>query len=228
MPYSITPLLHKAINCHGDFLKQTQKSIINKLLTAGINPNSVDIRRQDTALILLTYCKENNLLTETAQLLIDKGADPKHENKNNTSAFSSAVSWGNESLALMLLPLSNVDREDIRRAVLKDMHVLVSRMIKQHYYLYDFALIEWAVRHGFEDVLIELLNAGANPNAFVSAPKNYTYPIMYAANLNQTNLVKILHQYGADINVLEKGLGIKDIAIKRKNTDLLHWLENLN
>jgi ankyrin repeat protein len=227
-PYKASPLLHQAARCLGDPLEQAQQTIIKKLLDAGINPNSVDISRHDNALILLTYCKENNLLTETAQLLIDKGADPKQENRDKNTAFRLAVSRDNESLALLLLPLSNVEKKDIERAMLNDMHVLVSSFIKQRYYLYDLALIEWAVRHGFEDVLIELLNAGADPNSFLSPDKNYTYPIIYAANLNQTRLVKIFHQYGADINVIEKGMGIKDIAIKRNNTDLLIWLENLN
>jgi len=227
-PFSTTPLLHRAIKCMGTALEQNQVAIIKLLLEEGFDPNVVSNQRKDSALILLSYCKSNVEVIEVAELLISYGADPSYKNQEGYSAFSLSVFRGNEVLATFLAPLSEIDDVDIERAMLNHMKVLLENLIKSDFKFFKYPLMKWAIWNDFDDVLISLLDAGANPSQFTVNNKNYIYPIILAAHYKKNRAVKTLHRYGAYLDVIgNKERTVRNIATKQSNVELMSWLDSL-
>jgi len=226
-PFNIIPMLHRPLKCIS--LDGNKVAVMKMLLEAGANPNVI-AKHGDSTLIRLGYCKKNGIETiEIADLLLGHGADPKYINKDGTSAFTKAVDFGNEALSIFLAEYSDITEGNIKRAMSRPLPALISLLIKNGLDLSQYPIMEWAIRGGHDDALIDLLESGVSPNEFIIPNRNYDYPIIYAAHFGKNSAVEILHKHGADLSVEgRKERTLKSIVSKLKNTELGEWLNSLN
>ena len=225
--FSIQPLLHRSLKCSS--LDANKVAVMKMLLEAGANPNVI-AKHGDSTLIRLGYCKKNGIETiEIADLLLGHGADPKYINKDGTSAFTKAVDFGNEALSIFLAEYSDITEGNIKRAMSRPLPALISLLIKNGLDLSQYPIMEWAIRGGHDDALIDLLESGVSPNEFIIPNRNYDYPIIYAAHFGKNSAVEILHKYGADLSVVgRKDRSLRSIISKQNNIELSEWLNILN
>jgi len=226
-PFNIIPMLHRPLKCIS--LDGNKVAVMKMLLEAGANPNVIS-KYSDSALIRLGYCKKNGIETiEIADLLLGHGADPKYINKDGKSAFSKAVDNGNEPLSIFLAEYSDITEDNIKTAMSRLMPSLISYLIK-HGLEYDkYALMLSALRYDQEEILVALLEQGANPNEFLIPNSNFEFPLIYAAYFGKNSAVEILHKYGADLDVVgRKDRTLRSIVSRLRNTKLSEWLNSIN
>ena len=224
--FGIVPLLHRPLDCRS--LDANKVAIMKMLLEAGANPNGLS-RRGDTALIKLGTCDNTVETLEIADLLISYKVDLKAKNKRGNTALSRAILHGNDPLSAFLAEYSDISEESIKLAMIKQLPLLLVHLIQNDLNYSEYSLMIWALRYEQDQVLIALLENGADPNKFFIENPHHIYPIIYAAHKLKNNAVKTLYHYGADLSVQgKKGRTVQNLIEKAGNTELNDWLKNLN
>jgi len=235
---------HSLINCR--YRSENQLATL-KLLTA----NGVDFNYphpQRDGLYINSWCKKNQEAfnqseipaqqntVDIAKFLIQQGANakklhrvrPKHTGR---SSLASAISNDNEPLAIYLSKYSDITEESMKMAMHHGMDKLISTLITSDFDYSDHDLLRWSIRdfNGtyHEEVLINLLNDGLDPNKFIVEQRYYHHPIILAVYKNNLSAIKTLRLYGAQIEVTDKkGRSLLDIAKRQKHTEIVEYLDN--
>jgi len=236
---------HIIIGCKSR--NHNQLSTIKLLAEAGVDFNKNDKNRD--SLMANSMCKyderadyETNLLAQAntidiAKFLIATGADAKRlshvsSKVRGLSAFSYAITNKNEPLAIYLSKYSDITKSDMRIAKHNGMGKLISSLITNGFDYSEHDLLRWAIHDSFngiyhEEVLINLLNDGLDPNKFIVEQRYYSHPIIHAVYENNLNAIKTLQLYGARTDVTDrKGRSLHDIAKRQKNNEIIEHLKN--
>jgi ankyrin repeat protein len=165
---------------------------VKELLATGATVNDVEPRSKDSP--LLAALKNDKI--DVAVFLLDSGADPLHQDRNNVTPLHWAANWGRIDLGERLLAAgADVDAPTrhgecpIHYATLRGQHQFVKFLIAHGANVNPVAVnevrpIDLALRLGNPYLATVLVDAGANltensdravSNIIVAATKNWTY-----------------------------------------------------
>lgn len=168
-----------AIAINNDYLY-----LIEKLLLMGADPNQVD-NNGDTPLIKVIWLGMSSLFTndqiiKLVKLLVDCGANINAKNESGRTALFTAIYQNNTQIALYLIEKgAECQMEDD----------LMS----------NFTLVHYACFQGNYDLTKVLLEKNCNPNSIAASCES---PVYIAVTRGYTELVGLLIEYGADVNLL--------------------------
>ncbi len=192
--YGRTPLMLAVIWDRPDFVKT--------LLEAGADPNILTNAHVSPLIIAAERGDPeivSLLLKSDADVTIIGGVGlPKK------TALSEAVKYNNVAIVNLLLQYKADPNLEIRST-------------------YSIPLIQIAAQNGFNDVLVALLNAGANINS--SERNNNTTALIQAVQAKKIDTVQLLLEYGADKTQRDKaGKTALDYAFANRDSEIIKLL----
>ena len=219
------PILSEAI--YATTYRSNAVLMIESLLKHGANPNVIYRRGRETPLIQLTNTStlKNDALIEIASLLLKYGADINLKNKKGVSALENIHFNYNEEFAIFLVKNNATINDKIINRAMSSMYRLAEAIYEQGVSPYDYEFFAWSISSKNNKILEQLLNNGFDPNSFTPKHKTYSYPVIFAARYKNLDALKLLHQYGAKINVVgDTGFTVRKYAERYKQNDVLIWL----
>ena len=201
-----TPLMHAA--------RERKRDTLKLLLDRGAKPEI----RDKSGWTPLQWAASKGY-TEIVKLLVEGGANPKSENIYGRTPLANALQDGHAGVVAYLLQhrsqprLADSDGNLLHVAIsgweknLELMELLLDRggIDPDGFSTYDLTPMEYAIDHwrneGRVDRIQLLLFKGAEPN--LTGPAGIP-PIVRAAKHGQHSIVKLLLQYGADPDIMDR------------------------
>jgi ankyrin repeat protein/CHAT domain-containing protein len=185
----------------------------------------------------LTYAIINKN-SETAKLLINRGADLKQKTKDGYAPLHLASFYDMpEIVSLLVAQKADLDgltstakpQTAFELAVLQGLLEVATILIEQgidvnQKFGVGTAALHEACKNGYYDLAKLLIDKKAEVN---SLAKGNNTPLMYAAYNNQTRICKLLLDNGANLNQQNaEGKTALDLAVERKMAETITFLQN--
>jgi ankyrin repeat protein len=202
-----TPLILATINNHNNIVKELCKYKKN-------NINCID----ENGYTALYYAVENNNY-ENVENLLHYGANYRIILEDGTTPMSYAYMMGYHKIIKLLhdygesVPNNYLGLSRKRIRTEKPKEIILDKLLL-------------SIKNNNKEDLLKCLKEGYNINQRYF--ENHTIPIIYATELGNLEMIKLLYENGADLNLLDSiGNDAYFIAEVRKYTDIINYFNSL-
>jgi len=178
------------------------KNIVETLISYGVN---VNVKDENHRTPLHQACTRGNL--DIVKLLISSGAEINAKSKDGTTLINMA-SYSKQSKILQFLKENGADMDVFDAVAVGDIDLLIElsqiaefdfNQVNTKHTMKGCPLLNFACRYEHIDIINYLLINNANVNIAGNPP--YEYPLHEAAFANNEKALKILLDFGANINI---------------------------